>query len=273
VSSSTVRARARKRRRVLAVVITVLAIAASGVYWLDTSGVVTAGLVPLPTGVANLGGKLATVTPLSSASIAFPQSPSQVSGYAIARITIPQGLATATPVYFSWTDPQDANNPLNYCSVNNNAGSCAGWLEFAVYYPVQKAACTTNDTNTGGAPVATIADNYNGSGNVTYCLRQDTSATGKLVGTSSPLSGQVLVSKQMLGSFLQPGVTDPSSTSCPTSAPGSATTLAWCTPSVATASTNVFYIVVSVILPGYNVPGSATQQSPATSLKFWVTVH
>ncbi len=268
MTALTVRARARKRRRALTIIVSVIAIASSGGYWLAQSGIVSAGLIPPLTGVTNLGGKLATITTLSNETIAFPASPSQTSGYALARVAIPQGLSTSTQVYFSWTDPGDAANPLNYCSTPNNASSCAGWLEFSIYYPVQQADCTTNNTNTNGGPVATVID-----GGVHYCLRQDTSASGKLVGTSSPLMGQVLVSKQMLGSYLEPGVTDPSSTSCPGSAPGSSTTRSWCTPSSATASTNVFYLVASVILPGYNVPGSTVQQSPASTLKFFFKVR
>lgn len=281
----------RQRRRAAALLVVFVAVLATGASWMFSSGVVTLAATPAP-GSGGIGGATAAFAPLD-VSVTRPSAPTQSAGYALGRVTVATAYEASTRVSFSWTDPRDAANPLNYCSQSGNASSCAGWIAFGLYYPVHTGRCWS--LNSPGYQHASprptldlLTDVTIRAGATTYCVALDTGASGHLAGSSqgsgaSGPAGQVLVSEEMLGSYLTPGSAAApsftgsgrsysSSVPCRRSVTGSASTVTWCTPSPYVAKEeNVFFLVATVVLPGYSIPYGG-QEAPAGSMRFYATV-
>jgi len=289
--------RGSHRRGMVALVASAVAVAATSGYWLYSSGTISLAAAPA-VGTGALGGATATFTPLDVSAFQTENS-GNLAGYALGQVTAAAGYEDTTRLYFSWTDPQQASNPLNYCGQKDNASSCDGWIAFGLYYPVHSGTCLNqtspayidakNAQPPGSVPLPTLdlaSDVTITHGSSTYCAALDTGATGHLVGSSqggsrSGPNGQVLVSEQMLGSYLTPGTaiapsfsgssgSYASSVPCGTSVTGSASPPVWCTPSAYAADQeNIFFVLATVVLPGYNVAG---QQSAAGTMRFYFSV-
>lgn len=234
----------RRRRRLVALAGVALAgMLATSAFVLADDGVSTLTITP-PPGLAADGTIADVQTSGLTPTFTHTQGRSaKTGGTVVARILHAKNYSNNMRFEMSWLNSYEGHGVL----FSPNAQ-----LHVGLYYPNWQGSCDaagagSNLDNTQG----NIVDNFDGGAAETFCAKLDSSATGSIVGDD----GRIILHESNNVGFALPTIDGSSATSpCPTSDPSNP---AMCRPTGVSADKNIYWVVVTIVNPGGNVPPGA----------------
>lgn len=246
----------RRRRRALALIATVLALAATvGAFALGATG--TSGLTVTPP-EGSINGAVGEIAKLNS-KVQSPKGAAQLdAGVALGRVVVAYESADHVQVDVAWTNIVEAikkvlQNPHTQLSIGLyepiHTGSCNGTKETTAYKGKEVEE-----------PYIAVTDEYeaNSKQETQELCTKLAAATGS---TTVSEAGKLLLTKEVLNGYLEPtGAGSGSLSACP--AGGESET--WCEPlSITNSKQDALYLVASIVVPGGTPHGQQPPESAA----------